>query len=166
MTIVRPITDRDISPFRNVLDRVCRERKYLAQLEAPSMERVAAFVRSNIQSGYPQFVAEDGTEIVGWCDAIPGDELSGTRHVARLGMGLLPSHRGQNIGRRLIEATIERAKEIGMEKIELTVHASNVSAIALYRRVGFLEEGRRIRAWLVDEIYDDILLMAKNLQES
>jgi len=111
-------------------------------------------------------VAEDGTEIVGWCDAIPGDALSGTRHVARLGMGLLPSHRGLKIGRRLIEATIDRAKAIGMQKIELTVHASNVSAIALYRRVGFVEEGRRIRAWFVDEIYDDILLMAKNLKES
>ena len=82
MIIVRPITENDILSFRNVLDRVCRERKYLAQLEAPPVERVATFVRGNIQSGYPQFVAEDGSEIVGWCDAIPGDELSGTRHVA------------------------------------------------------------------------------------
>ena len=53
MTIVRPITERDILPFRNVLDRVCRERKYLAQLEAPPLERVAAFVHENIQSGFP-----------------------------------------------------------------------------------------------------------------
>jgi ribosomal protein S18 acetylase RimI-like enzyme len=164
MIAIRPIREEDAPAFHAVLDAVCRERRYLAQVEAPPLERVRAFVRANVQAGLAQFVAElespSGRALVGWCDALPGDALSGTRHVGRLGMGVLPAHRGQQVGRRLLAATLARARELRLEKIELTVHASNTPAIALYRRHGFIEEGRRRRAWLVDGLYDDILLLA------
>lgn len=122
------------------------------------------FVSANVKAGYPQLVAEDDQTIVGWCDAIPGAALSGVTHVGRLGMGILKEYRRRHIGRRLIEATIEHATRFGLEKIELTVHASNAPALGLYRSVGFQEEGRRKRGWLVDGIYDDIILMALNLK--
>ena len=158
--VVRQIRGADAPAFREVLDAVCRERKYLARLEAPPVDRVQAFVSSNVKAGYPQFVAEDDGRIVGWCDAIPGDASSGVTHVGRLGMGVLKDYRRQSIGRRLIDATIEKAVQFGLEKIDLTVHASNEPAIALYRSVGFEEEGRRKRGWLADGVYEDILLMA------
>jgi len=164
MIVVRQIRKEDASAFREVLDIICRERKYLAQLEAPPLERVEVFVAANVTAGYPQVVAEDDGKIVGWCDAIPGDALSGVTHIGRLGMGVLKEYRRRKIGRRLIEATIEKAALLGLEKIELTVHASNEPAIALYRSFGFEEEGRRKRSWFVDGIYDDILLMALELR--
>lgn len=165
MIVVRQIHEEDTPAFREVLDAVCRERKYLARLEAPSIDRVHAFVSSNVKAGYPQLVAEDDGRIVGWCDALPGDTSSGTTHVGRLGMGVLKEYRRRNIGRRLIEATIEKAILLGLEKIELSVHASNEPAIALYRSVGFEEEGRKKRGWLVDGAYDDVLLMALELKQ-
>jgi len=79
-------------------------------------------------------------------------------------MGVLKSRRGKGIGRRLIEATIAGAKAVGLEKIELSVYASNKPAIALYRRVGFREEGRRLRGRLVDGIYDDVFIMALDIK--
>jgi L-amino acid N-acyltransferase YncA len=164
MIVVRQIREEDAPAFREVLDAVCRERRYLARLEAPSIDRVHAFVSSNVKAGYPQLVAEDDGKIVGWCDALPGDASSGATHVGRLGMGVLREYRRRNIGRRLIEATIEKAMLLGLEKIELSVHASNEPAIALYRSVGFEEEGRKKRGWLVDGAYDDILLMALELK--
>jgi ribosomal protein S18 acetylase RimI-like enzyme len=166
MITIRAIREDDAPAFREVLDAVCRERTYLALLEAPPLERVLAFVSANVKAGHAQFVAEEDGKMVGWCDAIPGDALSGTRHVGRLGMGVLKECRRQQIGRRLVEATIERASMAGLEKIELTVHASNEAAIALYRSLGFEEEGRRKRAWVVDGVYDDILLMALDLKPS
>ena len=59
MITIRPIRESDIEGFRRTLDTVCRERKYLAALEAPEMERVRNFVRSNINESYTQFVAEE-----------------------------------------------------------------------------------------------------------
>lgn len=166
MIVIRPIREDDAPAFREVLDSVCRERKYLAQLEAPSLERAQAFVSANVKAGHPQFVAEINGKIVGWCDALPGGASSTSPHVGRLGMGVLKEYRHQNIGRRLIEATIKQAASCGLEKIELTVHATNEPAITLYRSIGFEEEGRRKRGWLVDGIYDDVILMALELRRS
>jgi len=78
-------------------------------------------------------------------------------------MGVLAGHRGRGIGRLLLQSTVERARESGLEKIELEVFASNTPAIGLYRSFGFRDEGRRSRARLVDGAYDDVLQMAYDL---
>lgn len=160
MIVIRPIRAEDAASFHAVLDAVCRERRYLATFEAPPLERVREFVAGTVKAGHPQFVAEDAGRIVGWCDAISGDATTGVQHIGRLGMGLLPEYRNRKIGRRLIEATLDRCRALGLEKVELTVYASNAPALALYRRLGFVEEGRKVRGRLVDGVYDDVLLMA------
>jgi len=95
----------------------------------------------------------------GWCDVTPQDRPA-TRHRGLLGMGLLREWRGRGVGRRLIERAIEASRTLPLARVELTVRAENESAIALYRRVGFEEEGRRRRALLVDAVYYDDILMA------
>jgi RimJ/RimL family protein N-acetyltransferase len=100
-----------------------------------------------------------GDEVVGWCDIVRFG-LEGFQHSGRLGMGLLAHVRGQGVGRRLAEATIDAAKARGIERIELEVFASNVRAIRLYERLGFAHEGVRLRARKLDGAYDDNVLMA------
>ena len=114
MITIREIRETDAPAFRQALDSVCHERKYLAAMEAPPEDLVRTFVTSNVSSGFPQFVAEADGKSVGWCDAIPGDASSGTAHVGRLGLGVLKDYRGKKLGRRLLEATIEKARRIGL----------------------------------------------------
>lgn len=135
-------------------------------LEAPAANRFQAFVANIVKRRWPQFVAIEGENIVGWCDAIPGDANTGSAHVARLGMGVVREHRRRGIGRRLVEATLAQARRIGLEKIELGVYASNHAAIALYRKLGFAEEGRKKRSRLVDGVYEDVVLMAIDLRNA
>ena len=45
--------------------------------------------------------------------------------------------RGTGLGRALVEAAIERARERGCRRIELDVDADNDPALALYRSLGF-----------------------------
>jgi ribosomal protein S18 acetylase RimI-like enzyme len=159
MILIRPAREGDGTAFHALLDAVARERRFLAALEAPSLERMQEFVDNNAKKGLPQFFAFDGDQLVGWCDAIPGDVSGGSPHVSRLGMGVAKTHRGRGIGRQLMEVTIARCRELGLEKIELGVYSSNEPAIALYRKLGFRDEGRRIRSRLVDGIYDDVIAM-------
>jgi len=68
------------------------------------------------------------------------------RHVGRLGMGILPAYRGQGLGRRLLREVLSRMFARGLLRVELEVFASNLPAIKLYEREGFVTEGRKRRA--------------------
>jgi ribosomal protein S18 acetylase RimI-like enzyme len=50
--------------------------------------------------------------------------------------------RGSGVGSALVAAAIELARTRGLHKLTLTVFPHNEAAIALYRKFGFVEEGR------------------------
>jgi len=155
-----PIQRRHIAGFRAVLDGVARERRYLAFLEAPPLERVRRFVLGNLKTGTAQFVALDEEQVVGWCDIAP-KQHEALRHSGTLGMGVASTHRGRGIGSRLLQATLDTAEAGGISRVELMVRADNRPAIALYRRFRFVTEGTCRRYLQVDGAWYDAHLMAR-----
>ena len=162
---VLPIAEEHIEGFRAVLDSVAKERRYLAFLQAPSLDELKAFVRRNIRNGYPQCVALIENQVVGWCDAVPFDRPT-KAHGAVLGIGVLTGHRGHGIGTALILATLQRAKAAGLTRIELTVREHNRRAIALYERLGFAHEGLKRNGVRVDGSYENLVCMGLLLDEA
>jgi RimJ/RimL family protein N-acetyltransferase len=55
---------------------------------------------------------------------------------------------------------LDAARRFGLTRIELTVHADNLRAIALYKSVGFQQEGVLRDASRIDGEYIDSLAMA------
>jgi len=141
-------------------DAVARERLYLGFVEAPPLESTRGFVRGVIADGIPQFVAVVGEQVIGWCDVLPM-KMEGFTHCGELGMGVCRAYRGQGIGRRLLTAALARAREFGLERVELEVFASNTPAVRLYQSEGFLLEGVKGKVRFLDGVYDDLLMMAK-----
>jgi RimJ/RimL family protein N-acetyltransferase len=129
------------------------------------LEKSIVWVRSLLDAGDLFLVVCDDSNVVGWCDAgrIGRD---GFRHRAELGMGLLPEFRRMGIGSRLLEQAISWARNREIEILELSVFASNASARSLYARFGFTVEGVRTRARKLDDVYDDVILMALHLRTS
>jgi L-phenylalanine/L-methionine N-acetyltransferase len=63
-------------------------------------------------------------------------------HVRSLGIAVAKAWQGQGVGDALMRQAIEWADQwAGVLRIELTVHADNQRAIALYERHGFVKEG-------------------------
>lgn len=84
-----------------------------------------------------------------------------TRHVVKLEILVAASHRGRGIGRALLshgQAWVH-AHEV-VEKIGLNVFADNEAALHLYRDAGFVEEGRRVGEYRMEDgsRRDDVLL--------
>lgn len=155
-----PSEERHLPSFRQALDAVAREGRYLVLLEAPPLTAIQQFLLDIVTNGGAQVLAlEAGDRVVGWCD-IARHPRDGYRHVGTLGMGLIPSHRGRGIGARLAQAAIDRARQNGIARIELEVLGSNAPARSLYRRLGFVEEGVKRRSRFIDGVYDDNVLMA------
>lgn len=156
---VVPIAEEHVEGFWAALDGVARERRYLAFLEAPDLASVRHFVLGNLRAGNPQLVAIAGGTVVGWCDVVAGSREV-FQHSGVLGMGVVEGFRGRGIGRALIEATLARAWERGLTRVELTVRCDNERARRLYERVGFAHEGRLRHHMRVDGAYHDADLMA------
>ena len=79
-------------------------------------------------------------------------------HVRLLGIGVAPQWQGRGVGRQLMNRLLGWA---GVLRIELNVYTDNKEAIALYRSVGFVDEGVHRAYALKDGRYADSLSMAR-----
>ena len=160
-----PTDERYVESFNRALDIVARERRYIGFLQGPPLESTRSWVRQMLSGdGVQRFAISGEEDVVGWCD-IARNRMDGFRHAARMGMGVLPDYRGAGLGRRLLVETLDAARALGIERVELEVFASNAAAIALYRKIGFVVEGTKKRARKIDGEYDDDLIMALFLSE-
>ena len=75
-----------------------------------------------------------------------GIEAVGTkykvRHRAELGISVAKEFWGLGIGRELMDACIECARQAGYVQLELDVVSENSRAISMYKKAGFEEYGR------------------------
>jgi GNAT superfamily N-acetyltransferase len=53
-----------------------------------------------------------------------------------------PEYRGQGVGRRITNAVIAWARDLGLRTLRLGVTSSHPSALQLYRQAGFVEAGQ------------------------
>ena len=97
--------------------------------------------------------------------AVAGDEVVGSIHIGvsphgfgEIGMCVAREWRGRGVGSALLAAAIEWARERGLHKLSLGVFAHNSGAIALYRKLGFVDEGRRVKHYRRQsgELWDSI----------
>jgi len=89
----------------------------------------------------------DGTFV-----AVADGEVVGSIHVDRsrfgygeIGMAVAREWRGRGVGTTLLEAAIAWGRSERLHKLSLGVFPQNEAGIALYRKLGFVEEGRRVK---------------------
>lgn len=114
-------------------------------------ERAALFARPAEVS----IVADADGRIVGML----GVEVS-RFGFGELGMLVDSEWRGRGVGSALVRAAIERARGQGLHKLCLEVFPTNTAAIGLYRKFGFVEEGRRSKHYrrASGELWDAIVM--------
>jgi RimJ/RimL family protein N-acetyltransferase len=108
------------------------------------------------------FVAEENGAIVGRL-SIARDAHPASEHVADLGLMVAREFRRRGIGMALMEEAERWARGLGVRKLELHVFPHNEAAIALYKRLGYEEEGFRRRHYRRRGELLDAILMAKEL---
>jgi len=114
-------------------------------------EREALFARSAGES----VVAVADRQIIGML------HIEVSRHgFGELGMLVDPGWRGRGVGSALLAAAIGWARGRELHKLCLEVFAHNTAAVALYRKCGFIEEGRRVRQYrrASGELWDSIVM--------
>ena len=107
------------------------EQRDRLELEDPERHILAA--------GGRILIAEEntplGVDVLGTCALLAGH--AGARELAK--MAVKASHTGRGIGSALGEAALELARAEGASRVELMSNTKLEPAIALYRRLGFVE---------------------------
>ena len=123
-----------------------RERPSADQLM--SNPQVTAFVDGWGRPGDHGIVAEVDLDPVGaaWFRVFPDDDPEGGfvgGDTPELLIALVPEHRGKGVGGLLLSALLDKAREEGKSSIGGNVHRSNLPAVALLRRHGFVVRRER-----------------------
>jgi RimJ/RimL family protein N-acetyltransferase len=110
------------------------------------------------------FVAErkDGA-LVGRL-SVGRDPHPASTHVADVGLMVALDARRQGVGRALLQAAVDWAREAGVRKLELHVFPWNEAAIALYDAFGFEREGYRKGHYRRGGEFVDAILMAYEVE--
>lgn len=107
--------------------------------------------------GAVRFAIEAGGSFVGRCSLVGIDQLA--RH-ADVSIALVADARGRGYGSDALGVLVQFAfARHNLHRLQVEVLASNTGAIACYRKVGFVEEGRRRQNAWVDGAYEDDLIM-------
>lgn len=163
--LVRPARPRDARSFLEAYRSVAAERRLI---QTEEVTRTAAMYRRRFRRSrtgeMAHLVAVAEGRVVGSL-SIRRDPHPVTRHVATLGMFVIARWRGRGVGTALMEEALRWARGAGVDRVELTVYPHNDAAIALYRKFGFVEEGRLVRHAKKSYGYEDEVLMAAWLGE-
>src|SRR5262245_16640944 len=129
----------------------------------PDMSKADALAYWNQPDAEP-FVVEDGQEIVGTYRLRPNTSGGGA-HVANIGYMTSSTAVSQGVGRRMVEHSLQRAREKGFRAIQFNfVVSTNEGAIRFYKNYGFDIIGTLPLAFRHPKRgYVDVLVMFKTL---
>lgn len=162
--IIRPAEAGDVAGLIRLSDDIRAEGIYFVaeepRLSADEWAEYLHFLNSERNLVLAALHAE---RVIGTITVVAG-RLRKTRHVAEVGMGVAAPYRGAGIGGALMEIALDWSVAQDLVRLELSVFANNERALALYRKFGFVEEGRRRAKYLIDGVYVDEVVMGRLLR--
>jgi RimJ/RimL family protein N-acetyltransferase len=142
--------------------------------DAPALARLFALVaaeRDRIGTEPPVDIDDRTKQFASTADAaivaVAGGRIVGHVHVevshsgtGEIGMLVDANWRGRGVGSALLPAAIQWARAQGLHKLSLEVFPTNAPALALYRKCGFVEEGRRVKQYrrASGELWDSLMM--------
>lgn len=132
--------------YEDAISRVDPIKRVASNLNAEGSSTLGAFIEN---------------ELVGMMTLSSEGAIKLRHRVNLLAVYVTPRVRGRKIGMALLQAIIEHAKQLQhVEKINLTVVATNEPAIRLYEQAGFQVFGHETNAMKSGDIYVDELYMS------
>jgi len=167
--LLRDVTESDAARMVRLMHTLLDETPFMLRLpheqrDTPAEE--ARYLRHLRVSGnsVALFAEDDGFPCATLI--VTGGGLARLAHVGYLGMGVLRRYWAAGIGRAILEAAVDWARDHEViRKLSLQVFENNHRAVKLYRSLGFREEGRLHREVHEDGEFIDMLQMALFVDE-
>lgn len=159
---IRPARPRDLPRVCDIYNAGIAER--LATFE--TQLRTPDDLLDWLTDGRPFLVAERGQAIVGWARVGPYSTRRVYDGVGEHAVYVDPGARGQQVGRRLLEALCDEAERHGLYKLTSRIFGDNAASLAAHRAAGFREVGVQARHGRLDGQWKDCILVERLLGEA
>jgi L-amino acid N-acyltransferase YncA len=108
-----------------------------------------------------RLVGSDGERVVAWAALSPVSQRRAYAGVAEVSVYVTERRRGLGLGQRLLEALITESEAAGIWTLQAVVFPENAATLALHKRCGFREVGRRERISKLNGVWRDTLLLER-----
>jgi len=161
--VLRRLTPEDAALYREIRLVGLREspEAFGSTFDAENARPVEWF-SERLRNRAGTFGAFDGEELVGTAGLRIGEGQKEAHKGTLVGMYVRAGWRQAGLGRRLVQAVLDFARE-HVEIVQLSVVSENAAARRLYLSLGFREYGFELRSLKQDGRYYDEVLMAKDL---
>lgn len=109
----------------------------------------------------PRIVARLGHEVVGWAALSPVSGRTVYEGVAEVSVYVAEGQRGRGVGRALLEALVSASEAERIWTLQAVMFPENEASLALHRRSGFREVGRRERIARHHGVWRDTVLLER-----
>jgi phosphinothricin acetyltransferase len=96
---------------------------------------------TNHGAKYPILVAEQDGLIVGWASLSRWSDRCAYSDTAEISLYVKKEHRGKGIGRKLLEAIVQKGQEVGLHTVIARIAEGNEISVHFHRPVGFEHVG-------------------------
>ncbi|MBB6216200.1 phosphinothricin acetyltransferase [Anaerosolibacter carboniphilus] len=156
------ITD-DIPSIREIYNQGIEDRIATLETTLRSDEDMYAWL-TNRSDSHKVLVIEDETgNVDGWASLNVFNSRCCYSGVVDISIYIRRELRGKGLGKTLLNALIQAAKEQGFHKVVLSTFLSNKAGQHLYRSLGFREVGTYIQHGILDGKWVDVTIMEKIL---
>jgi L-amino acid N-acyltransferase YncA len=163
-THIRPAESRDATAIADIYNQGIADRGATFETEPRSAADIAA--RLDDTERYPLLVAVDGTSVVGWAGLSTYRPRACYSGVAEFSIYLDRAARRRGVGRDLLNALIESAKDRGYWKIVSRIFPFNAASRALCRSCGFREVGVYEKHGRLDGHWLDVIIVERLIPEN
>jgi len=108
-----------------------------------------------------RLVARANGAVVGWAALSPVSSRCVYAGVAEVSIYVGEKARGQGVGRRLLQSLIDASEQEGFWTLQSGIFPENTASVALHKKLGFREVGRRERIGRLNGAWRDVLLLER-----
>jgi L-amino acid N-acyltransferase YncA len=160
MTIIREALTKDIVSIQSIYNEGIEDRIATLETETKDLSYMQEWF-NNHKGRFKVLVAEQESNIIGWSSLNTYNNRCAYAGVADLSVYVARGYRGKGIGKLLLTAIEDSAKENDFHKIVLFTFPFNQLGQSLYHNKGYREVGIFKNQGILDGEYVDVMAMEK-----
>jgi L-amino acid N-acyltransferase YncA len=134
---IRNAAEADLQQMLDIYNEIIANTTAVFQYDPHTLQMRKDWFAQKQKDGFPVFVAEENGEVTGFSTIGPFRNWQAYKYSVENSVYVRTDMRGKGIGKILLQATIDAAKQMGMHTIVAGIEASNETSIIMHKKFGF-----------------------------